>query len=137
MHQFSKVEMFVVCTPEQSEVLHQQLLDLEVEMFTELGLHFKVGAACVRCVCAERVCVLVQGLGAQVWGARGVRAGRGRSKWTSLAAGCRHAPVAGDAGTCAARAAASLCAEWLASRCAPQPPQRLHPACGPAGAGHG
>lgn len=43
VHQFSKVEMFVVCTPEQSEALHQQLLDLEVEMFTQLGLHFKVG----------------------------------------------------------------------------------------------
>ncbi|KAL4430935.1 hypothetical protein ABPG75_006191 [Micractinium tetrahymenae] len=42
VHQFSKVEMFVVCTPEQSEALHQQLLDLEVEMFTELGLHFQV-----------------------------------------------------------------------------------------------
>lgn len=35
--------MFVVCTPEQSEALHQQLLDLEVQMFTELGLHFQVG----------------------------------------------------------------------------------------------
>ena len=43
VHQFSKVEMFVVCTPEQSEALHQQLLDLEVDMFTELGLHFQVG----------------------------------------------------------------------------------------------
>lgn len=43
VHQFSKVEMFVVCTPEQSEALHQQLLDLEVSMFTDLGLHFKVG----------------------------------------------------------------------------------------------
>lgn len=42
VHQFSKVEMFVVCTPEQSEAMHQELLDIEVEMFTELGLHFKV-----------------------------------------------------------------------------------------------
>lgn len=42
VHQFSKVEMFVVCTPEQSEALHKELLDIEVEMFTELGLHFKV-----------------------------------------------------------------------------------------------
>ncbi|KAL4859468.1 Serine--tRNA ligase [Chlorella vulgaris] len=42
VHQFSKVEMFVVCAPEQSEALHQQLLDLEVSMFTDLGLHFKV-----------------------------------------------------------------------------------------------
>ena len=35
--------MFVVCTPEQSEAMHQQLLDLETAMFTELGLHFQVG----------------------------------------------------------------------------------------------
>lgn len=49
VHQFSKVEMFVVCTPEQSEALHQQLLDLEVQMFTELGLHFKVGGGSSWC----------------------------------------------------------------------------------------
>merc|ERR1719235_1406605 len=42
VHQFSKVEMFVVGTPEQSEALHQELLDIEVELFSELGLHFKV-----------------------------------------------------------------------------------------------
>lgn len=39
----AQVEMFVVCTPEQSEAMHQQLLELEVQMFTELGLHFQVG----------------------------------------------------------------------------------------------
>lgn len=42
VHQFSKVEMFVVCTPEQSNQLHDELLDLEIEMFRDLGLHFKV-----------------------------------------------------------------------------------------------
>lgn len=42
VHQFSKVEMFVVCTPEQSDAMHKELLDIEVEMFSELGLHFKV-----------------------------------------------------------------------------------------------
>ncbi|PSC75103.1 aspartate aminotransferase [Micractinium conductrix] len=42
VHQFSKVEMFVVCTPEQSDALHQQLLELEVGMYAELGLHFQV-----------------------------------------------------------------------------------------------
>lgn len=42
MHQFSKVEMFVVCTPEQSEALLEDLADTEKEMFTELGLHFKI-----------------------------------------------------------------------------------------------
>jgi hypothetical protein len=43
VHQFSKVEMFVVCTPEQSDALHRDLIELETEMFEELGLHFKVG----------------------------------------------------------------------------------------------
>lgn len=38
----AQVELFVLCTPAQSEALHQELIDLEVEMFTELGLHFKV-----------------------------------------------------------------------------------------------
>ena len=42
VHQFSKVEMFVLCTPEQSNALHDELLEMEVEMFRELGLHFKV-----------------------------------------------------------------------------------------------
>ena len=42
MHQFSKVEMFVVCSPAQGEALHAELLDIEVEMFRELGLHFRV-----------------------------------------------------------------------------------------------
>jgi seryl-tRNA synthetase len=42
VHQFSKVEMFVVCAPHQSEALHRELIDLEAAMFEELGLHFKV-----------------------------------------------------------------------------------------------
>jgi seryl-tRNA synthetase len=35
--------MFVVCTPEQSDALHQELINIEQELFTSLGLHFKVG----------------------------------------------------------------------------------------------
>ncbi|KAG1676949.1 hypothetical protein FOA52_014825 [Chlamydomonas sp. UWO 241] len=42
VHQFSKVEMFVLATPEQSDAIHQELIDIEKELFTELGLHFKV-----------------------------------------------------------------------------------------------
>ena len=42
VHQFSKVEMFVLCTPQQSEALLEELADIEKEMFTELGLHFKI-----------------------------------------------------------------------------------------------
>lgn len=34
VHQFSKVEMFVICTPEQSESLLQELLDIEVRSTT-------------------------------------------------------------------------------------------------------
>lgn len=40
--QFRKVEMFAVTTPEDSDKMLNELKDLEVEIFTELGLHFKV-----------------------------------------------------------------------------------------------
>ena len=36
--------MFVVCTPEQSDALHQELIAIEQNLYTSLGLHFKVGA---------------------------------------------------------------------------------------------
>ena len=42
LHQFSKVEMFVVSTPEQSDELHDELIGIEEEMYRELGFHFKV-----------------------------------------------------------------------------------------------
>jgi seryl-tRNA synthetase len=42
LHQFSKVEMFVVSTPEQSEAIHDELIGIETEMYAELGFHFKV-----------------------------------------------------------------------------------------------
>ena len=42
LHQFSKVEMFVVATPEQSDALHDELINIEKEMFEDLGFHFKV-----------------------------------------------------------------------------------------------
>lgn len=42
VHQFSKVELFVLCTPQQSEALHEELIGIEEQMFSELGLHFKV-----------------------------------------------------------------------------------------------
>ena len=42
LHQFSKVELFALCTPEQSEALHGQLLDFEIGLYSELGLHFRV-----------------------------------------------------------------------------------------------
>ncbi|GJP32913.1 hypothetical protein CLOM_g17496 [Closterium sp. NIES-68] len=40
VHQFSKLEMFVVCRPEESDAFHQELIQIEEEMYTALGLHF-------------------------------------------------------------------------------------------------
>ena len=42
VHQFSKVEMFVLCTPQQSEGILEELCRIEEDMFQELGLHYKV-----------------------------------------------------------------------------------------------
>ncbi|GAM19819.1 hypothetical protein SAMD00019534_029940, partial [Acytostelium subglobosum LB1] len=42
VHQFSKVEMFVVSTPEQSNAILEQLLQIQIELFTSLGLPFRV-----------------------------------------------------------------------------------------------
>ncbi len=45
-HQFTKLEMFAHCTPEQSEEIHQEMLNIEKEIASELGLHFKVLQQC-------------------------------------------------------------------------------------------
>lgn len=37
-----QVEMFVICTPEQSEDMLQELVSLERQLYSELGIHFKV-----------------------------------------------------------------------------------------------
>ncbi|KAI8970057.1 seryl-tRNA synthetase [Mycotypha africana] len=42
VHQFSKVELFAVTTPEQSEPMMEEIRSLQEEMFTELGLCFRV-----------------------------------------------------------------------------------------------
>ncbi|KAJ4762011.1 Serine--tRNA ligase [Rhynchospora pubera] len=41
VHQFSKVEMFVFCRPEDSDSYHEELIAIEEELFSSLGLHFK------------------------------------------------------------------------------------------------
>jgi seryl-tRNA synthetase len=46
VHQFTKVEMFGFCTPEQSEALHLEILAIEEEFFRELGLPFHVLDTC-------------------------------------------------------------------------------------------
>jgi len=42
VHQFSKVELFVVSRPDQSEEMMYKLLKLQEDIFTELGLTFRV-----------------------------------------------------------------------------------------------
>ncbi|KAI8341939.1 seryl-tRNA synthetase [Chlamydoabsidia padenii] len=42
VHQFSKVELFTVTTPEQSEAMLEELRSLQEHMFSELGLCFRV-----------------------------------------------------------------------------------------------
>jgi len=46
VHQFDKVEMFVYCLPEQSDKLHEKLRLIEEEIFSGLGLPFRVVDTC-------------------------------------------------------------------------------------------
>ena len=46
VHQFDKVEMFVYSTPEQSDEIHEKLRLIEEEIFTGLGLPFRVVDTC-------------------------------------------------------------------------------------------
>ncbi len=42
VHQFTKVEMFAFTAPDQSETMHQRLLDLECKIFDGLGIPYRV-----------------------------------------------------------------------------------------------
>lgn len=46
VHQFTKLEMFVYCTPEESDALHEQLRLIEEEIFTGLKIPFRVVDTC-------------------------------------------------------------------------------------------
>jgi seryl-tRNA synthetase len=46
VHQFTKVEMFAFCTPQQSEAIHLELLATEEEIFQKLGLPYQVIDTC-------------------------------------------------------------------------------------------
>ena len=46
VHQFDKVEMFVYCTPEDSDKIHEKLRLIEEEIFEGLGLPFHVVDTC-------------------------------------------------------------------------------------------
>lgn len=41
VHQFSKVEMFILCHPEESESYLEELIGIEEGLFSSLGFHFK------------------------------------------------------------------------------------------------
>jgi len=42
VHQFTKVEMFAFTLPEQSEAMHQEMLELECQIFDGLGIPYQV-----------------------------------------------------------------------------------------------
>lgn len=42
VHQFSKVEMFVFCLPDQSEAFHKELLEIECEIFDDLKIPYQI-----------------------------------------------------------------------------------------------
>ena len=46
VHQFTKVEMFVYCRPEESNDLHEELRGIEEELFTSLQIPFRVVDTC-------------------------------------------------------------------------------------------
>jgi seryl-tRNA synthetase len=46
VHQFTKLEMFVYCTPEQSQEIHQELLAIEEEIAQALGIPYQVIEMC-------------------------------------------------------------------------------------------
>jgi seryl-tRNA synthetase len=46
VHQFSKVEMFVYCRPEESEAIHGELLAIEEEIFSSLEIPYRVVDTC-------------------------------------------------------------------------------------------
>jgi len=46
VHQFTKVEMFAFTTPEGSEVMHEEMLDIEERIFQGLGLPYRVVDIC-------------------------------------------------------------------------------------------
>ena len=46
VHQFTKIEMFVYCLPEESEKVHNELLAIEEELFSSLGIPYRVVDTC-------------------------------------------------------------------------------------------
>lgn len=55
VHQFSKVEMFVFATPEQSVKMHEELLKVEEEFWQSLGIPYRVIQQCTGDLGAQAV----------------------------------------------------------------------------------
>ncbi len=46
VHQFTKAEMFIYCTPEESDKYHQFILEMEEKVYQNLGLSYRVMEMC-------------------------------------------------------------------------------------------
>lgn len=46
VHQFTKVEMFILSHPDDSDRLHREMLDIEKEIFSTLGIPFRIVDIC-------------------------------------------------------------------------------------------
>lgn len=46
VHQFTKAEMFIYCTPEESDKYHQHILEMEEKIYQGLGLPYRVLEMC-------------------------------------------------------------------------------------------
>jgi seryl-tRNA synthetase len=46
MHQFNKVEMIVICLPEESWNFHEEMQKISEEIYQKLGLHYRVVNVC-------------------------------------------------------------------------------------------
>ncbi|GAB4861276.1 Serine--tRNA ligase, chloroplastic/mitochondrial [Ancistrocladus abbreviatus] len=42
VHQFSKVEMFILCRPQDSDMYLEELIAIEEDLYASLGFHFKI-----------------------------------------------------------------------------------------------
>lgn len=48
--------MFVLCRPEESELYHEELIKIEEDLFSALGLHYKWGLSAVLLICVFNFC---------------------------------------------------------------------------------
>ncbi len=46
VHQFTKAEMFIFCKPEESEAMHEHILQMEEKIYQNLGLPYRVVEMC-------------------------------------------------------------------------------------------